>query len=266
MKNLENKIAVITGGASGIGYGSARMMAEDGATVILLDINENVFSSAEKIMKDEYKAEGMIVDVRNKSNVEETIERIIKKYKKIDILHNNAGVNKRAKFEDQTEDVTDFIFGVNIYGVWNMTQAVYKYMKEQKYGRIINTSSVTGPIVCDEGMCAYSLTKSGILGFTRALAVEAAKYQITVNAIMPGYVRTPMAERSAKISRPDDPESALKDMAEPVPLKRLATIDDIGNLAAFLASDKSSYITGEGIVIDGGSTIPETFGILNAGS
>lgn len=266
MKRLEGKIAIVTGGASGIGYGSAKIMAKEGAIVILLDIVDKVHDSAEKLRNTGYIVDSMIVDVQDKDQIEQAVDLIISKYEKIDILHNNAGVNRRGKFEDQTKEVVDFIFGVNIYGVWNMTQAVYKHMQTANSGRIIITSSVTGPIVCDEGMCAYSLTKSGMLGFTRALAVEAAKYQITVNAILPGYVKTSMAERSAKISRPEDPESALRDMANPVPLKRLATIDDIGNLAAFLASDDASYITGEGIVIDGGSTIPETFGILNAGS
>ena len=174
------------------------------------------------------------------------------------------GVNRRVKFEDMDTKTRDFIIGVNILGVWNVARAVWPYMLKANYGRIINTSSVTGVKVVDEGQSTYALTKGAVLGFTKALAYEGGPHGITVNAVLPGWVRTPKVEQVCRDSRPEDPESAMRDMAAFIPLKRLCNIDEIGDLVAFLASDDSKYITGTEQVIDGGSTLPETFDILHA--
>ena len=123
---------------------------------------------------------------------------------------------------------------------------------------IINLSSVTGPMVADSGEVAYATTKAAILGFTKSLAAEAVADGIRVNAIMPGYIHTPMVDNMAKISNPDDPESVIKGISDAIPMKRLGSIEELGELAAFLASEEASYITAQGIVIDGGSTLPET--------
>lgn len=264
MSKLEGKIAIVTGGAQGIGNGCAKVLARHGATVIVADFAENVSEAADEICSMGYKAEAKRVDVSDMEAVTKMVDEIVAKYGKIDILFNNAGVNKRARFENVETGVRDFIFGVNIYGVWNMTRAVYPHMMKAGYGRIINTSSVTGVKVVDEGQTTYSMTKGAVMSFTKALAYEAAEYGITVNAVLPGWVRTPMVERSAANSRPEDPESAMRDMAKFIPMKRLCRTEEIGDLVAFLASDEATYITGIPVIIDGGSTLPETFDILHA--
>ena len=139
-----------------------------------------------------------------------------------------------------------------------MTHAVLPHMIEKKDGRIVVMSSVTGYMVADPGEAAYAMTKAALIGFTRAMAREVADHNIRVNAICPGYVRTPLVEGMAKQSDPENPERAIQAIADAVPLKRLAHPEEVGELAAFLASDESSYITGTQIVIDGGSTLPET--------
>lgn len=264
MCKLDKKIAIVTGGAQGIGKGSAKILAKEGATVIIADFLDIVEETAEELRKMGYNVEAKIIDVRDLDAANVLVEEIMSKYGKIDILFNNAGVNKRARFENVDIKTRDHIFNVNILGVWNMTRAVYSYMLKAKYGKIINTASVTGVKVVDEGQTTYAITKAAIVGFTKALAYEAAEHGITVNAILPGWVQTPMVEKSAQNSRPEDPESALRDMAKFIPIKRLCYTEEIGDLVAFLASDESKYITGAEIVIDGGSTLPETFDILHA--
>ena len=131
-------------------------------------------------------------------------------------------------------------------------------MEKQKNTAIVNLSSVTGPMVADSGEVAYATTKAALLGFTKSLAAEMVDKGIRVNAILPGYIMTPMVEGMAKETDSNNPEDVVKGIALGIPMKRLGTIEELGELAAFLASDESSYITGQGIVIDGGSTLPET--------
>ena len=155
------------------------------------------------------------------------------------------------------DDLRDYHFDINIKGTWNVTKACLPYMKNRK-ASIINLSSVTGPMVADSGEVAYATTKAAILGFTKSLAAELVTDDIRVNAILPGYIRTPMVDNMAKLSNPENPDSVVNGIAMGIPMKRLGTIEELGELTAFLASDEASYITGQGIVIDGGSTLPET--------
>ena len=157
-----------------------------------------------------------------------------------------------------TDEVRDNHFDINIKGTWNMTQVVVPHMIKNKYGRIVNLSSVTGPMVADTGEVAYATTKAALMGFTKGLAMELVKNNINVNAIMPGYIMTPMVEGIAKDSNGANPQSVVDGIAAGIPMGRLGTIEELGELAAFLASDESTYITGQGFVIDGGSTLPET--------
>ena len=155
------------------------------------------------------------------------------------------------------DELRDFHFDINIKGTWNVTKATLPYMKNIN-ASIINLSSVTGPMVADTGEVAYATTKAALLGFTKGLAMEVVKNNINVNAIMPGYIMTPMVEGIAKDSNAQNPQSVVDGIAAGIPMGRLGTIEELGELAAFLASDESTYITGQGIVIDGASTLPET--------
>lgn len=248
---LENKVAIVTGGAMGNGKGIVDVFRKYGAKVCVLDYSEEVYNLEEGI--DKYK-----VDVRDKEAVTNIVNEIGEKYGKIDVVVNNAGVCILETFEKMEDDLRDFHFDVNIKGIWHVTKAAIPYMKKAGKGSIVNLSSVTGPMVADSGEVAYATTKGAVLAFTKSLAAELVSDDIRVNAIMPGYIRTPMVDNMSKISCPENPESVIDGIAQAIPMKRMGKIEELGELAAFLASSESSYITAQGIVIDGGSTLPET--------
>ena len=256
--DLKGKIAIITGGAMGNGLGIAEVFLKLGATVVILDYSDKLGTTLGQLMKISQNVVGYKVDITDKNLVKQIVDAVYKKYNKIDILVNNAGVAKLAKFEDMTDDIRDFHIDINIKGTWNVTKAVYPYMIKNNYGKIVNLSSVTGPKVADPGEVAYATTKAALIGFTKGLAMEGVKHNITVNAILPGYIMTPMVEGIAKDSDSNNPENVIKGIADGIPMGRLGTIQELGNLAAFLASDLSNYITGSEFVIDGASTLPET--------
>ena len=253
--NLENKLAVVTGGAMGNGLGIVKTLLKYGARVIIFDYSDELEKTVNEL--DSPNVNGYRIDIRDKEKVNACVEDLVGQNGLIDILVNNAGVCRLTKFEDMTDEERDFHFDINIIGTWNVTKACLPYMKNRK-ASIINLSSVTGPMVADSGEVAYATTKGAILAFTKALAAELVEYDIRVNAIMPGYIRTPMVENMSKETNPDDPEEVINSIANAIPMKRMGTIEELGELAAFLASPNSSYITAQGIVIDGGSTLPET--------
>ena len=253
--NLEGKIAVVTGGAMGNGLGTVVTLLKYGAKVIILDYSDEIDYIITQIGKS--NVYGYKIDIRDKEEVFRVIDEVGRKFGQIDILVNNAGVCRLNKFEDMTDEERDFHFDINIKGTWNVTKACLPYMKYRN-ASIINLSSVTGPMVADPGEVAYATTKAAILGFTKSLAAELVDYEIRVNAIMPGYIRTPMVNNMAQISNPEDPESVIDGIAQAIPMKRMGNVLELGELVSFLASTNSSYITAQGIVIDGGSTLPET--------
>lgn len=255
---LENKVAIVTGGAMGNGLGIVKVFLKYGAKVVIFDYSEKVQETVEALKAEGKEVEGYLVDIRDSKKIEECVKKVVEKYKKIDILVNNAGVAKLTPFMETTDEIRDFHFDINIKGTWNVTKKVIPYMKK---GSIVNLSSVTGPMVADPGEVAYATTKAALIGFTKGLAAELVTRNIRVNAIMPGYIMTPMVEGIAKDSNSENPDSVVKGIADGIPMGRLGTIEELGNLAAFLASDESSYITGQGIVIDGGSTLPETMSV-----
>lgn len=257
MKKLDGKVAVITGGAMGNGFGIAQVFLKYGASVAILDYSESLENAVENLKKDG-KVFGYKVDIRNKDMVNEVIDDVVNKLGKIDVLVNNAGVCRLENFLEMSDEVRDMHFDINIKGTWNVTKAVVPYMKKNKNSSIVNLSSVTGPRVADSGEVAYATTKSAVQGFSKALAVELVKDNIRVNSILPGYILTPMVEAMSKLSDPENPTAVIDGIATAIPMGRLGTILELGELAAFLASDESSYITGHEFVIDGGSTLPET--------
>ncbi len=254
---LQDKICVITGGAMGNGLGIVKVFLKYGAKVIIIDYAKETLDVVNKLKDANNEVTGYICDIRSKEQVQNIIDEIGQKYGHIDVLVNNAGVCYLEKFSDMDDDLRDTHFDINIKGTWNVTKNALPYMKNIN-ASIINLSSVTGPCVADAGEVAYATTKAAILGFTKSLAAELVTDGIRVNAIMPGYIRTPMVDNMAQTSNSKDPESVISGIANAIPMKRLGTIEELGELAAFLGSQESSYITAQGIIIDGGSTLPET--------
>ena len=256
---LENKVAIVTGGAMGNGLGIVKTFLKYGAKVIIFDYSDKIEETVNNFKQEGKDVEGYLVDIRDKEKIKECIGKVIEKYGKIDILVNNAGVAKLTPFLETSDEIRDFHFDINIKGAWNMSQEVLPYMS--KDGAIVNLSSVTGPMVADTGEVAYATTKAALYGFTKGLAAEVVSKGIRVNAILPGYIMTPMVEGIAKDSNMSNPDSVVKGIADGIPMGRLGTIEELGELAAFLASNEASYITGQGFVIDGGSTLPETMSV-----
>lgn len=262
MKKLEGKVAVITGAAVGLGKGIATVYAKYGAKLCMIDLLPEVEETA-KELREKYNTEIVtyVGDVSKRDNMEEAVNKAVEKFGEVNVACCNAGVCRLAPFEEMTDEMRDFHIDVNIKGVWNTCKAVIPHMLKQGGGSIVIASSVTGDIVADAGEAAYALTKSALVGLTKCLAVEYADRHIRVNCSQLGYARTPMVEKMAVESNPNDPESAIQDIAVGVPMKRLADPLEVGELFAFLGSDESSYLTGSQIVIDGGSTLPETMSI-----
>ncbi len=247
---LENKVAIVTGGAMGNGLGIVKVFKKYGAKVIIVDYNENTVNISNELGCDGYQ-----VDIRDTDRLSLVINDIVSKFGKIDILVNNAGVAKLTPFLETSDEIRDYHFDINIIGTWNVSKLVVPHMNG---GSIVNLSSVTGPKVADAGEVAYATSKAALIGFTKGLAMELVDKFIRVNAILPGYIYTPMVEGIAKDSNIDNPTSVIDGIANGIPMKRLGTIEELGELAAFLASNESSYITGSEFVIDGASTLPET--------
>ena len=211
-------------------------------------------------MRQEYGAEIItaVANVADKAQMQAAAAKTAEQFGRLDIACCNAGVCRLAPFEEMPDEMRDFHIDVNIKGVWNTCQAVIPYMLEQGKGSIVIASSVTGDIVADAGEAAYAMSKAALVGLTKCLAVEYASRNIRVNCTQLGYARTPMVEKMAVESNPADPESAIADIAKAVPMQRLAKPTEVGELFAFLGSDEASYLTGSQVVIDGGSTLPET--------
>ena len=256
---LKNKVCVVTGGAMGNGLGIVKVFLKYGAKVSIIDYDESINDVVVKLNNEGYNVIGFYADIRDKEKVDEAIFKTKEIFGNIDVLVNNAGVAKLQTFMEMSDEVRDFHFDVNIKGTWNVTKSCLKYFNDN--GSIVNLSSVTGPMVADTGECAYATTKAALIGFTKGLAMELVSRNIRVNAIMPGYIMTPMVDGIAKESNSSDPKSVIEGIRIGIPMKRLGTIEELGELAAFLVSDEASYITGQGIVIDGGSTLPETMSV-----
>lgn len=257
MGMLNGKVAVVTGGAMGMGNGCARKLAEQGATVFLIDRSDTVASSAQELREAGWDVDHIQVDITDQPELTAAYDRIAREHGKIDALVNAAGVGDNRMFLDVDDDHYNKVMSVNVRGTWNSCRAAVPHMLTNKHGRIVNFASISGPIVADPGWTVYALSKGAIFGFTKALASEYAGHNILVNAILPGSMDTPMMRAAAAATSPEDPSSVIDEIAAVVPLKRLGSIEDAGNLALFLVSDMSSYLTGQAIVLDGGFTLSE---------
>lgn len=255
---LDGKVAVVTGGAMGNGLGIVKVFLKYKAKVIILDYSDELEKTVSNLKNEGYDVLGYKVDISNNKEVLGAVKDIENRFNKIDILVNNAGICILEKFDTMSLELRDKHFDINIKGTWNVTHALLPLLKKGSNASIVNLSSVTGVSVADSGEVAYATTKAAILGFTKGLAMELVGDNIRVNAILPGYIMTPMVDNMAKQSNPSNPKIVIDGIAGAIPMKRLGTPEELGELAAFLASNEASYITGQGIVIDGASTLPET--------
>jgi NAD(P)-dependent dehydrogenase (short-subunit alcohol dehydrogenase family) len=243
---LENKVAIITGGANGIGEAYATGIAQEGASVVIVDLDEKRGKEiVGEIEKSGGKALFVRTDVSRKQDVEKMVKSAINHFGSIDILVNNAGILFTAPFEETTEEMWDKLFAVNVKGLFFCSQAAAKEMKKKKRGKIINISSIAA-IGAQAGLCAYSSTKGAVLPVTLVFALELARYNIQVNAILPGTTNTGMAKAAMA-----DPEWT-RQITEGIPMKRLGKTRDLLGAVIFFASSESDYCTGQTLIVDGG--------------
>ncbi|MGA2775421.1 MAG: 3-oxoacyl-[acyl-carrier-protein] reductase [Candidatus Omnitrophota bacterium] len=241
---LKDKVAVITGGARGIGKAIAVAYAREGADIVVADVNpEEAEKTAKEIEGLGRKALALTMDVTDYAKVEEAVNKILDKFAKIDILVNNAGITKDNLLLRMSQAEWDAVLNVNLKGTFNCIRAVSRTMIKQRSGRIISIASIIG-LIGNPGQANYSASKAGIIALTKTAAKELASRNINVNAVAPGFIQTDM---TAKLS-----EELKQKMLSAIPLNKLGSPDDVAAMCLFLASEDSGYITGQTIVVDGG--------------
>jgi NAD(P)-dependent dehydrogenase (short-subunit alcohol dehydrogenase family) len=246
MMRLKDKVALITGAAGGIGEATARRFAAEGARVA---VNDADAAGAEKVAQQIQAAGGQALpvpgDVTRKAEVEEVVRRVTAAWGQVDILVNNAGINRDAMAAKMTEAQWDQVLGVNLKGTFLTAQAVLPGMRERGWGRVINTSSIGA--LGNIGQANYAASKAGVIGLTKTLALEYAKYGVTVNCVAPGATMTAMV---AGI-----PDHIKAKIVEKIPMGRIAGPEEIANAHCFLASEEASFITGQVLFVDGGMSV-----------
>jgi len=244
-KRLEDRVAIVTGGARGIGKGICFRFADEGAKVAVFDvISGEAKKVAAEIVKSGGAALALKVDITKASEIEKAVKEVVAKFGKVDILVNNAGITRQCKVADMTDEVWDSVVEVNLKGVFLCCRAVIPHMKAQKYGKIVSIAS----ILAQRGgayYAHYGATKAGVVSFTQSLAIELGRHNINVNAIGPGIIDTPM-------SAGDVASELQQSLIKRIPLRRIGTPRDIANAALFLASDEAAYITGQCLYVCGG--------------
>ncbi|WP_010647527.1 3-hydroxybutyrate dehydrogenase [Oceanobacillus massiliensis] len=255
---IDKKVVFITGAASGIGYELGVAFARGGGKVVLSDINEaKVKASAEKLRGEGFECVALKCDVTQEEELKHALDYTVEAFGRLDVLINNAGLQHVASLEDFPTEKYEFMLKVMLVAPFMATKHVFPIMKKQGFGRVINMASING-LIGFSGKAAYNSAKHGVIGLTKVAALEGAADGITVNAICPGYVDTPLVrgqfEDLAK-NRNVPLESVLEEVLYPlVPQKRLLDVQEIADYAMFLASDKAKGVTGQAVVLDGGYT------------
>jgi len=240
---FQDKVAIVTGGAQGIGREIALLFAREKAKVIIFDVNDEILAVTVNELKGLTVAEGYKVDVTNLEEVEKNINKIIDNFTRVDILVNNAGITRDGLILRMSESDWDKVVAVNLKGAFNCSKAVIKYMVKQRCGKIVNISSVIG-VMGNAGQVNYAASKAGLIGITKSLAKELGSRNINVNAVAPGYIKTAMTDKL---------DQRVKDeMLKRIPLAKLGEPADVANAVAFLASSDADYVTGQVLLVDGG--------------
>ena len=243
MKRLEGQVAIVTGGARGIGRGICEVFCREGATVALWDVLDGS-ETVKEITQNGGNIFYQKVDVTSQDSVDNAIGEIIEKYGKIEILINNAGIIRDRSFLKMTEEEWDSVINVNLKSLFIVTKSVIPHMKENGYGRIVSASSINGSAGAF-GQTNYCATKAGISGFTRALCKEVGKNGITVNAVAPGFVKSVMSDSM--------PEEIIKSGIKMIPVGRIGTPEDMGHAYLFLASKEAGFVSGITLHANGGA-------------
>lgn len=250
--NLEGKVAIVTGAGQGIGEGIASVFAQAGAKIIVA--TRTALNGQETV--DRVRAEGgeailIQTDVGHRDQIEAMVKATIEEYGKLDIMVHNAAVFPMYSIEDLPDEALDLTLNVNLKAAWWLTQACLPHLRKQGQGRLLFTSSVTGPTVAMPETGHYAASKGGLNGFIRTAALEFARENITVNGVEPGYISTPAMEHLGD-------KDEIEQMARYIPKGYLGQPEDIANAMLYLASDEASYVTGQTLIVDGGSTLPES--------
>jgi 3-oxoacyl-[acyl-carrier protein] reductase len=251
MSRYAGRVALVTGSARGIGAATARRFADEGASVAVLDLDQNAADDTAAGLGAE-KAIGVACDVSESSSVDAAVSRVVDELGKVDVLVNNAGVTRDNLLFKMTEDDWDAVMNVHLRGSFLMSRAVQKHMVAAKFGKVVNLSSVSA--LGNRGQANYSAAKMGLQGFTRTLALELGPFGINVNAIAPGFIVSDMTDATARRVGVE-PEEYRKAAAERTPVRRVGYPEDIAAAAAFLCSDEASFITGQTLYVDGGAKI-----------
>lgn len=247
--SFENKVALVTGAASGLGLATARAFAEAGASVVLADWNENaVRSASEELAAQDHRTIAVRCDVSDDAQVEAMIEQTVSTFGRLDAAYNNAGVqNILAEAADQTREDFDRVMAINLRGVWSCMKFELQQMRKQGSGAIVNCSSLGG-LVGGAERGTYHAAKHGVLGLTKSAALEYAARGIRINAVCPGLIWTPMADQMAASGQAD----VLDAMKKCIPMGRYGRAKEIADIVLFLCSEAASYVTGQSISVDGG--------------
>lgn len=250
--SLKNKVALVTGAASGIGLATARAYAEAGASVVLADINTSLVNkAANQLIAEGYQVKALTCNTANLDEVEAMIQETITTFGQLDIAFNNAGIqNQLAEIADASVEDFDRVNAVNLRGVWGCMKYELQQMRKQGSGVIVNCSSIGG-IVGGAERANYHAAKHGVLGLTKSAALEYAARNIRVNAVCPGLIWTPMVDAMVASGQ----KQALEAMVQGVPMQRHGKAEEIADVVLWLSSEASSYVTGQSISIDGGLTM-----------